>query len=331
MIRYTLFLLSILIFTFNCVDGTCVEPDKGSQSTEIAFIIPPGGLDTDMVTDEWKLPGLYSPANLFDGDPATCYARTGESFDFHIIFKKSVYIDEIRVINGFARDKGVFFKNNRVREFNIGFTYRTATDKTGGGECGILTDKSEIQAVKLKKVYFAEEVGLTNSFVYEGIRPSESIYKGSKYNDTCVSEIEFYYKGKKVVLTNIDELKKQYVKNIQKDLVNLLSERSYKLSLKTDDDSRDDQIDIETNRDGTIKYTSNMWSSKIFINNIKKMPDMWKVENSTLHMRINGKWVLQKYKIKRGMYDTPIGLFIFTMPFDGFPKGGYLQIYGGDE
>jgi len=48
-------------------------------------------------------------------------------------------------------------------------------------------------------------------------------------------------------------------------------------------------------------------------------------------MRINGKWILQKYKIYRGFNITPIGLYLFTMPFEGFPSNAYFDVNSGDE
>jgi len=322
--RYALCLFFFLTASFTMINGIAEETVKRSQNTKIAFILPPELSPSILTVDEWKTPGLYSPVNLIDGDPATCHALTESNFRIKVIFEKAVYIDEIRVINGFARDKTIYLKNNRVRDFRIIFSNKTS----GGQEYGILADKSEVQTIKLKKKYLAQEVEFTNSFYNDNInRMSDSVYKGSKYNDTCVSELEFFYKGEKVNITNIEEFKKDYINNIQKDLLTLLSERNYTLSLESGDSLRDDAIRIETNRDGSIRYITDMWTSKYFIDNIKKMPDRWKVENSMLYMRTNDKWILQKYKIKRDDDDIPIGLFIYTMPFESLSKEGYLKIY----
>jgi hypothetical protein len=64
---------------------------------------------------------------------------------------------------------------------------------------------------------------------------------------------------------------------------------------------------------------------------VKYFPDRWKVENAMLYLRINGTWVLQKYKIVRGMQNNPTNLYLFTMPFKGLPVDSYFDLYNGNE
>ncbi|MFW6181830.1 MAG: NADase-type glycan-binding domain-containing protein, partial [Spirochaetota bacterium] len=64
---------------------------------------------------------VYAAGYLFDGDHATCWAEgaegdgTGES----VTFIADRPVERIGLVNGYARDEGIFMKNNRVKAVRI--------------------------------------------------------------------------------------------------------------------------------------------------------------------------------------------------------------------
>ncbi len=64
---------------------------------------------------------VYAAENLFDGDPSTCWAEgaggngTGES----VAFITNKPVERIGLVNGFARDRDIFMKNNRVKSIRV--------------------------------------------------------------------------------------------------------------------------------------------------------------------------------------------------------------------
>ena len=146
------------------------------------------------VFDEWKNPGLYAPANMFDNDINTCFVeghvepgsstREGRTNSIHIRveFKNPVYIDEIRIMNGFGKNDTYFKNNNRVKKLLVNIP------PNRGAEMTLLTleDKREFQSFKFDKSYLVSILDIRND------GKDESIYKGDKYDDTCITEIEFY-------------------------------------------------------------------------------------------------------------------------------------------
>ncbi|URA09907.1 hypothetical protein [Thermospira aquatica] len=70
-----------------------------------------------------------------------------------------------------------------------------------------------------------------------------STYPGTHYNDTCISEIEFWYKGKKYEIANLEEAKREYLrryieerrkghKGLYNSELSTLSEENYEKLMK---------------------------------------------------------------------------------------------------
>jgi len=280
------------------------------------------------VLEEWKKPGLYSPANLFDGDMGTCYAE-GEEVDpsnmnaeikCDIYFDKLIYIDEIRVVNGFAKNDEYYFNNNRILNLSIIFSNSKLDVHEIGSEYFTLKDTREYQSFKLKKAYNANSVLISNGCLNENCN---SIIKGSKYNDTCITELEFYYLGKKIEIANLKQIKKNYINQIQLNLSRFLSDKPFAVYFTTPADYMTGISLLFSHKDGNLNF-ENIEKNKYFKGDIKSyMPDMWKVEDSKLFMRLNGKWLLYKYYLKFGYENVfnPEDLFLYTMPFEGLPAG----------
>jgi hypothetical protein len=125
----------------------------------------------------------YGVKQLEDVDFKTCWAEgvagpgIGESLEFRFKSESkagAVPFSGFAIKNGYTKSDDVWAKNGRVKEFGL---------TVNGKELGTLTllDTSKSQFVSLRGVQLSsgDVVRLT----------IKSVYPGSKYQDTCVSEI----------------------------------------------------------------------------------------------------------------------------------------------
>lgn len=140
---------------------------------------------------------VYDALNAFDGKSDTIWCEgksdSGTKETLTVTFYESITIDEIRIINGFAH-KDLYKKNNRVKKLNI-----ACVDEDWGPTADFtLKDGCEdFQSIHLEEDAKATAVIFT----------IEDVYRGTKYNDTCIAEIRFYYKGSLISNKNVEKLK----------------------------------------------------------------------------------------------------------------------------
>lgn len=121
---------------------------------------------------------VYPAENAFDGNTATCWQDgvdgNGEGTELYAKLSESCDLQYIVIYNGQVSDEERFRKNGRVCQLEIGNGQFTETLD--------LPDENIPLAIKLN--------GWENtSDVYFKIN---SVYPGSEYSDTCISEIIFY-------------------------------------------------------------------------------------------------------------------------------------------
>ncbi len=121
----------------------------------------------------------YHADNVLDGSKSTTWREgvkghgVGESIT--VFFRKEVTISVIRIYPGYQAKQSGYYNNSRPREMTLTFS--------DGSSCVIeLDDKVSGPCYKLS-------VPVTTDFVEFTI---DSVYKGKKSTDTCISEIEFY-------------------------------------------------------------------------------------------------------------------------------------------
>jgi hypothetical protein len=115
------------------------------------------------------IPLRYSLQNAFDGDPATSYVENTEDdlikLEFSGIYRYG-YINKIAIINGYAQNNQLYLQNNRIKT---------------------IKQIKNIENTILRDNY------LLYQFVDMPNKPQfvivEDIYKGLKYNDTCIAEL----------------------------------------------------------------------------------------------------------------------------------------------
>ena len=239
--------------------------------------------------DEWKQPGRHSPLNAFDNKIETCFAEgyEGSGFIIRLCLKNIIKIDEVRIAAGYFKNDKLFKMNNRVKAL-----YMSLRQKKKGNNPFIydenikfdntfnLKDVKEYQNIRFGNYYYSKYITFT----------CLSIYKGSKYNDTCISDIQFYYKGKMIPVDDIEGAKRKYISDIQKKLKLCFSDKKYVWECE--------ENILECNRNGTMKLTYDCIEEegctsgkKYEVLNLK-----WKVEKAKLYIKEKGKkWNLTKY------------------------------------
>ena len=121
---------------------------------------------SDFLIDDMKCPLKYSIQNAFDGNPATSYVENTENDMIEIILHIGYIPDKLAIINGYAQNNSLYKSNNRIKTFkNLSGHYR-----------------SELEDDCLDYQYVPWE---GNAVI------STDIYKGERYNDTCIAELNF--------------------------------------------------------------------------------------------------------------------------------------------
>ena len=119
----------------------------------------------------------YSPANLIDHDSETTWqegegdAGIGQQLTF--TFADSAIVSAIRLENGKVTSKEEFYKNNRMASFRMFDDNMVLIE---------LPDSIEVQYIIFENPSMKNQVTLI----------LDSVFGGTKWNDTCITEIAFY-------------------------------------------------------------------------------------------------------------------------------------------
>ncbi|MFC2152553.1 hypothetical protein ACFLSE_08500 [Bacteroidota bacterium] len=153
--------------------------------------------------------GKYGSTNLGDNDPATCWAEGSKhdgSGDFiWLTIPKST--TTIRVRNGYQKNETIFKANNRPKdiEFELYACYEPSgyvTESHNGffisekifSTSAVLEDKLEYQDIKLGFDWPKIHEQLSHDKTFDKDRyilkiKILDVYKGNKWNDACISDI----------------------------------------------------------------------------------------------------------------------------------------------
>ncbi|MBP3607131.1 MAG: hypothetical protein J6J11_02265 [Treponema sp.] len=126
-----------------------------------------------------KSPLKYSIQNAFDGNPATSYVENTEDDLMKVIFqyRGQYYVKRIGIINGYAANKNLYNSNSRIFKMKCGVLATTTN---------LYPDPINIEFKDNEMSYqYFDFLSDTHFYVTD-------IFKGQKYSDTCLAEINLY-------------------------------------------------------------------------------------------------------------------------------------------
>jgi hypothetical protein len=152
----------------------------------------------------------YTSTNVFDNELKTAWCEGVDGFGFkewlkfNINFKRDTkeerYLDGnslpfVLIYPGFGRSKDLFYKNNRVKSVLLVITAKGICDDDSSRKkkC-INTSVYRLQFEDIDKYHLfnIEDPSLIGE-EFEIYFYIEEVYKGSKYDDSCISEVLFFF------------------------------------------------------------------------------------------------------------------------------------------
>jgi hypothetical protein len=150
----------------------------------------------------------YPVSNLTDMNFATAYVpaiKGGIGEKIVIRFKEPTKVDELVIVNGYHKNGKTYLENNRIKNIEViaeGNTYW----ENEVGKTIINSEKRELTLsydvnnayipIRLEQLKFHPDVSAaTISYMFDSFKTTKieltikEIYPGTKYNDTCISEI----------------------------------------------------------------------------------------------------------------------------------------------
>ena len=151
-------------------DGEFISDVPSIDKGAITNIEASSSLTEDGVT--------HSPDRVCDGSLKKAWVEgaDGQGIDEYIYFEfdDEYKIKSIDINAGYQKSKALYNKNSRPKKIRISFS-------DGSSECKVLKDVYGKQ-----KITFSDDI-VTDSIKLEIL----SVYEGSKYDDTVISEIDF--------------------------------------------------------------------------------------------------------------------------------------------
>ncbi len=192
--RTVLFLAGVLLlshFSFAQSDWFMAQTDSASVKSVVAT--------SELVEAQFSGKYLYPPINILDGNFENTWCEAdekgsglGESIT--VEFSEPVSFDEIQIVNGFAT-KDYYKKNNRVKSILL---TQVANKHFQQKEYTLKDDIPDWQSIKFALDQTAQTITIKIT----------DVFKGSKYDDTCLDDIRLLYKGKVIPFKGVEELKK---------------------------------------------------------------------------------------------------------------------------
>ena len=214
--RLTLTMACSLIFYFSHA-----QEAFNATKEEIKEIEVFNGVNTDVYTLKELTPqkvvvsstlphknDIYTRENLTDNDPGTAWVegREGDGKGDQIVFFFSGHTppDVIVITPGYYKDDATWYKNNRVSKITIRM-YQSEEGADGDGlldviEVDLATEDGKItpgkQYIDLSNLYL-QNMGYTEFEICE-IMITGVDSKDAKYDDTCISEVQFLVQDERV-------------------------------------------------------------------------------------------------------------------------------------
>ena len=142
-----------------------------------------------------KRPFMYSINNAFDGNTGTAYVENTDDNLFYIsVWKKNINndfgkLENLQLYNGYCLNEHLFKLNSRIKNYALFINYITTIDEIKYSNYisiyeNFLTDSYNQQIININydKLPFS-------TYYFE----IKDYYKGEKYDDVCLSELNLYF------------------------------------------------------------------------------------------------------------------------------------------
>lgn len=133
----------------------------------------------------------YHPYYLLDNDTSTAWVEgaQGDGINEYINFSLKIPAGtkfSLSIRNGYQKTDDLYYKNNRVKELEVKFKYFEDRYQKYDSYSVLLEDKLDWQTFdfEVDKNYDSVELKI------------KSVYSGTKYQDTCISDVIFNINGK---------------------------------------------------------------------------------------------------------------------------------------
>lgn len=189
----------------------------GQEHTENVFDYPWEQGQSSCLIEKGKAPDFYSRDKAFDDDTSTAWVEgnpdsgIGEYIFCAISVDRDVYTKDFQYdeclgfsldftfVNGYAKNESLFKKNNRVKKIKIE-VYEVKEKSSAVDHVSVLSWTEEFT---LKDTMSPQTVRMLEkpSWIYDGMSDNYNmwlfakitildVYKGTAYDDTCISEIK---------------------------------------------------------------------------------------------------------------------------------------------
>lgn len=139
----------------------------------------------------------YEPKNLFDNDLNTAWvegvAGSGVGEWVEIQFEEGIHIEAVGIINGYTKNEAIYKANNRIRKIRLDVEFRDNWPENAD-PISVDIDLTEKQFNELNRNVQAPFISWLKDYgmgrVVSKIRLTIlEVARGTKYDDTCISEL----------------------------------------------------------------------------------------------------------------------------------------------
>jgi|WetSurMetagenome_2_1015567.scaffolds.fasta_scaffold337306_1 hypothetical protein len=133
---------------------------------------------SSVLVEKNKDAGFYKAENLLDHNYSTAWvegvAGTGIGQYLTMTFYKNWQPSELHIVNGYAKNDAIYQKNSRPKQLKLTFSDGT-------------TQTIDLKDIMTEQIF---SLNIKNKIGWVKVEISD-VYKGTAYEDTCITEIEF--------------------------------------------------------------------------------------------------------------------------------------------
>lgn len=187
--------LVVLFFTIAPLAAQSHWFQAQSDKAEVLSVVS----SSELVEGQFSGKYIYPPINILDEnlDTTWCEAEEGGSGlgeTITVELAEAFSFNEIQIVNGFASGNDYYHKNNRVAKITL---TQTAGEHFQQKQYTLEDDREGWQSINFDLTQTAQTLTIK----------IDEVYRGIKYDDTCLSDIRFLMDGQVVPFANVQKIK----------------------------------------------------------------------------------------------------------------------------